>query len=82
MLAKKKKTWPIGGTITDVNVFLPRFSDIGPAHFFCIFPLLSHHTLININAFFLVTLIFCCNNRNVIKQYRCGVTPEDSHIVK
>ena len=46
-----------------------RFSDIGPAHFCCTVPLLSHHTLININAFFLVTLIFCCNNRNVMKQY-------------
>ena len=46
-----------------------RFSDVGPAHFCCTFPLLSHHTLINISAFFLVTLIFCCNNRNVTKQY-------------
>ena len=41
-----------------------RFSDIGPTHFCCTFPFLSHHTLININGFFLVTLIFCCNNRN------------------
>ena len=46
-----------------------RFSDIGPAHFCCTFPLLSHHTLININAFFLVTLIFCRNDINVVKQY-------------
>ena len=59
-----------------------RFSDIGPTHFCCNFPLLSHHTLININAFFLVTLIFCCSNTNVMKQCWCGVTPEASHIVK
>ena len=58
-----------------------RFSDIGPAHFCCTFPL-SHHTLININAFFLVTLIFWCNNTNVMKLYWCGVIPEASHIVK
>ena len=45
-----------------------RFSDIGPAHFGYPFSLLSYHALNNINAFFLVTLILCCNNRNIVKQ--------------
>ena len=58
-----------------------RFSDIGHVHFCCTLPLLSHHTLI-INAFYLVTLICCCSNKNVMKQFWCGVTPEASHIVK